>query len=116
MDDGSYAPAHALPDGRLERAGRVSKAKAVAKGVQPPSGSTNGEPAVSVSGGNGGGAAAQAVQGGRDDEASVLNSGYFARTAAILAIGDELLSGKVEDTNTPFLCSELHDMGWQVIL
>ena len=21
---------------------------------------------------------------------------------------------QVEDSNTPFLCSELHDMGWQV--
>lgn len=34
--------------------------------------------------------------------------------AGIVVIGDEMLSGKVEDTNTPFLCKELHRIGWTV--
>lgn len=29
-------------------------------------------------------------------------------------IGDEILSAKVEDVNTRFLCSELRSIGWQV--
>ncbi|KAL6762532.1 MoaB/Mog domain-containing protein [Haematococcus lacustris] len=37
-----------------------------------------------------------------------------APTAALLVIGDELLSGKVEDTNTTYLCQELHSLGCTV--
>lgn len=32
-------------------------------------------------------------------------------TAGLIVIGDEILSGKVVDTNTPFLISELRDLG-----
>jgi FAD synthetase len=38
----------------------------------------------------------------------------IALTAALIIIGDELLAGKVDDVNTPFLCRELHALGWQV--
>lgn len=61
-EDGSFAPAHQLPDGRLERAGRSATDRA-------PSPLAN---AISVG-----------------------VPGNFSCTAAILAIGDELLSGKV---------------------
>ena len=33
------------------------------------------------------------------------------RTAGILVIGNEILSGKVVDTNSPFLCRELRALG-----
>ena len=36
------------------------------------------------------------------------------KTAAILIIGNEVLSGKVEDANTPFLCRELRALGVDV--
>lgn len=38
----------------------------------------------------------------------------IASTVALVIIGDEILSGKVEDVNTPFLCRELHAIGWQI--
>ncbi|KAI3436315.1 hypothetical protein D9Q98_002368 [Chlorella vulgaris] len=73
LEDGSYAPAHMLPDARLERAGRQSK---VARQTSA--------------------------------------AGGVHRTAALLIIGDEILSAKVEDANTPFLCRELRAVGWTV--
>jgi len=66
LEDGTYAPAHALPDGRLERAGRVSTSNK-ASGGSTDNPNSSGE----------------------------RNCSSFARTAAILVIGDELLSGKV---------------------
>lgn len=36
------------------------------------------------------------------------------RTAGLLIIGDEILSAKVEDVNTRFLCGELRSIGWTV--
>src|SRR5262252_7248276 len=35
-------------------------------------------------------------------------------TAAIVVIGNEILSGKVVDTNSPYLCRELRDLGVDV--
>jgi molybdenum cofactor synthesis domain-containing protein len=35
-------------------------------------------------------------------------------TAGILVIGNEILSGKVVDTNSPYLCGELRDLGVDV--
>ena len=32
-------------------------------------------------------------------------------TAAIVVIGNEILSGKVVDTNSPYLCRELRGLG-----
>lgn len=34
--------------------------------------------------------------------------------AGIVVIGDEVLSGKIEDSAAPFLCSRLHEIGWLV--
>lgn len=74
-EDGSYAPAHSLPDGRLERAGRTSKP-------------------------------------GLKCKPSHLST--LTHTAGLVIIGDEILSAKVEDANTPFLCNQLRSIGWQV--
>ena len=38
----------------------------------------------------------------------------MARTAGILVIGNEILSGKVMDTNSPYLCQELYALGVEV--
>ena len=36
--------------------------------------------------------------------------------AAVVAVGDEIVSGRVEDTNTPFLTSRLRGLGAEVVL
>lgn len=41
-------------------------------------------------------------------------SSSMSWVAGIVVVGDEMLSGKVEDSNTPFLCSRLHEIGWTV--
>jgi molybdenum cofactor synthesis domain-containing protein len=38
----------------------------------------------------------------------------MAKTAGILVIGNEILSGKVVDTNSPYLCQELYTLGVDV--
>jgi len=38
----------------------------------------------------------------------------MATTAGILVIGNEILSGKVVDTNSPYLCQELYSLGVDV--
>ena len=38
----------------------------------------------------------------------------IALTVALLIIGDEILAGKVGDTNSSFLCKELYAIGWRV--
>lgn len=38
----------------------------------------------------------------------------MAKNAGILVIGNEILSGKVVDTNSPYLCQELHTLGVDV--
>ena len=38
----------------------------------------------------------------------------LTRSAAIIVVGDEVLAAKVQDVNTPFLCSELRAIGWRV--
>ena len=38
----------------------------------------------------------------------------MAKTAGIIVIGNEILSGKVVDTNSPYLCQELRTLGVDV--
>ena len=38
----------------------------------------------------------------------------LTKKTALLIVGDELLSGKVEDVNVVFLCRELRSLGWRV--
>ena len=38
----------------------------------------------------------------------------MAKTAGIVVIGNEILSGKVVDTNSPYLCQELRPLGVDV--
>lgn len=68
--DGSFAPAHALADGRLERAGRATKARRAESLPATPA----------------------------DVEACMT------LRAGLVVVGDEILSGKIADANTPFLC------------
>ncbi|XP_057773275.1 uncharacterized protein LOC130992595 [Salvia miltiorrhiza] len=80
----NYKPAYLLSDGRLERAGRVKK------GTFKPS------PAVS--------------NGFKHDDS------HFKRnfTASVIAVGDEILFGTVEDRMRSILCRKLHSVGWAV--
>jgi hypothetical protein len=34
--------------------------------------------------------------------------------AGLVIVGDEILSGKVEDSNITFLCTKLYEIGWTV--
>jgi len=34
--------------------------------------------------------------------------------AGLVVVGDEILSGKVEDSNISFLCTRLYEIGWTV--
>ncbi|XP_002519482.2 FAD synthase [Ricinus communis] len=82
-----FKPAYMLADGRLERAGRVKK-------LSPP---TVGHlPGVSDS---------------PDNVDAHKNS---ALVAAVVAVGDEILFGAVEDQLGPSLCRKLHCIGWSV--
>ena len=38
----------------------------------------------------------------------------MAKTAGILVIGNEILSGKIVDANSPYLCRELRTLGVDV--
>ncbi|KAI3447554.1 hypothetical protein Pfo_004219 [Paulownia fortunei] len=79
-----YKPAYLLPDGRLERAGRVKKLSS-----QPLS----------------------AVSNGLKYEDSHWKSMF---TASVIAVGDEILFGSVEDRMGSMLCGKLHSIGWAV--
>ncbi|KAL0336919.1 UNVERIFIED_CONTAM: FAD synthase [Sesamum calycinum] len=79
-----YKPAYLLPDGRLERAGRVKKLTS-----QP----------------------LNAVSNGVNHEESHWKS---MSTASVIAVGDEILSGTVEDRVGSVLCRKLHSIGWAV--
>jgi molybdenum cofactor synthesis domain-containing protein len=45
---------------------------------------------------------------------SLANRFTMATTAGIVIIGNEILSGKVEDVNSPYLCRELRALGVEV--
>eukprot|EP00210_Caulerpa_lentillifera_P001702 g1636.t1 len=51
----------------------------------------------------------QLSRGSRTSEGST-----FTKKSALIIIGDELVSGKVEDVNVAFLCRELRTLGWRV--
>ncbi|KAI4310421.1 hypothetical protein MLD38_035401 [Melastoma candidum] len=82
----TFRPAYMLSDGRLERAGRGKK---VPSSHQCPATTNNGFTTVDI---------------GR--------KGTFS--AAIIVVGDEILSGIVEDRLGPSLCRKLHSIGWSV--
>ncbi|KAJ7976910.1 FAD synthase [Quillaja saponaria] len=82
----NFKPAYMLADGRLERAGRVKKSSSGC-GHFPADG------------------------GGLNNVDLQQNS---MLTAAIIAVGDEILSGIVEDQLESSLCRKLHSIGWSV--
>ncbi|KAK4776805.1 hypothetical protein SAY86_005493 [Trapa natans] len=82
-----FRPAYLLSDGRLERAGRLKKVASQAY--------VNSH---AVSNGN--------------SITNTLNGSTL--TASIIAVGDEILSGTVEDQLQPLLCRKLHSIGWLV--
>ncbi|KAL6519367.1 hypothetical protein OROGR_018687 [Orobanche gracilis] len=84
ISEEEYKPAYMLPDGRLERAGRVRKL------TTPP---------LSV------------VSNGLEYDDSHWKSLF---TASVIAVGDEILFGTVEDRMGPVLCRKLHSIGWSV--
>ncbi|KAJ8753967.1 hypothetical protein K2173_001865 [Erythroxylum novogranatense] len=81
----NFKPAYLLSDGRLERAGRVKKSS-------PPI--TRHNPLV--------------------DQDSIGSQGNCMPTASVIAVGDEILSGTVEDHLGPSLCRKLCLIGWSV--
>ncbi|KAI3441446.1 MoCF_biosynth domain-containing protein [Psidium guajava] len=81
-----FRPAYMLSDGRLERAGRVKKLSSSMLSVSP---SSDGMYKLDF------------------NNSSVL-------TTSIIAVGDEILSGIVEDQLGPLLCRKLHSIGWLV--
>ncbi|KAJ1418946.1 Rossmann-like alpha/beta/alpha sandwich fold [Sesbania bispinosa] len=82
-----FKPAYLLADGRLERAGRVKR----------PS-STCGQLPVDSNG-----------------LTSLDMHKNSMLTASIIAVGDEILFGIVEDQLGPYLCKKLHSVGWSVL-
>ncbi|KAJ4830046.1 hypothetical protein Tsubulata_022130 [Turnera subulata] len=85
--DGKFKPAYLLSDGRLERAGRVKKLLPTCTGCNP------------------------AVCNGPESVDSDKNRMLIA---SAIAVGDEILSGTVEDQMGPSLCRKLHAIGWSV--
>lgn len=80
-----YKPAYQLSDGRLERAGRAKK------------------PAPQVF--------------SKPSENGIINVETEVKpipTASVIGVGDEILSGAVEDLLGSSLCKKLHHIGWTV--
>eukprot|EP01018_Ginkgo_biloba_P020037 Gb_39454 [translate_table: standard] len=86
-DKEKFRPAYLLPDGRLERAGRMKRMSFRSRDT------------------------AVAVSNGMNDVVSCENS-IFA--ASIIAVGDEIVWGAVEDQIGPSLSQKLHSIGWAV--
>ncbi|XVF07842.1 hypothetical protein REPUB_Repub06bG0174600 [Reevesia pubescens] len=80
-----FKPAYLLPDGRLERAGRVKKISTV-DGIRFP-----------------------AVNNGLDNVDSDRNRMF---NASVIGVGDEILFRTVEDQLGPSMCRKLHSIGW----
>ncbi|KAL6987353.1 FAD synthase [Sarracenia purpurea var. burkii] len=82
-----FRPAYLLSDGRLERAGRAKKCSPPVSGCFP------------------------AVSNG-PKSSDVHEIGML--TASIIAVGDEILFGSIEDQLGPSLCRKLCSIGWTV--
>ncbi|CAI9097958.1 OLC1v1034485C2 [Oldenlandia corymbosa var. corymbosa] len=82
-----FRPAYTLADGRLERAGRAKKFSSPVHGRMS--------------------SASDGLGSGEKSQISML-------TASIIAVGDEILFGTVEDKLGSFLCRKLHSIGWTV--
>ncbi|KAK6231668.1 MoaB/Mog domain - like 1 [Theobroma cacao] len=80
-----FKPAYLLPDGRLERAGRVKKISS-SDGTRLP-----------------------AINNGLDSVDSHRNRMF---TASVIGVGDEILFGTVEDQLGRSLCRKLHSISW----
>ncbi|KAL5546109.1 hypothetical protein UlMin_005796 [Ulmus minor] len=80
-----FRPAYLLSDGRLERAGRVTKFSSSKKSPALSNGLTN---------------------------VDLQKNGLL--TASTIAVGDEILLGTVEDQLGPSLLKKLHSIGWTV--
>lgn len=82
-----FRPAYLLSDGRLERAGRINKFSSSVCGKSP--------------------ALSNGLIAGDLHKNRLL-------TASVIAVGDEILLGTVEDQLGPSLCKKLHSIGWSV--
>ncbi|KAJ9168543.1 hypothetical protein P3X46_020049 [Hevea brasiliensis] len=82
-----FKPAYLLADGRLERAGRVKKLSLSIPGHFP-------------------------VFGDSPDSVDPHKNGMLV--ASVIAVGDEILFGTVEDQLGTSLCRKLHSIGWSV--
>ncbi|XP_057983007.1 uncharacterized protein LOC131167941 [Malania oleifera] len=80
-----FKPAYLLPDGRLERAGRVKRSSVCGSFPSLSNGLNN-----------------------------VDLHQSSTPTAAAIAVGDEILSGSIEDQLGPSLFRNLHSIGWAV--
>ncbi|KAL3531982.1 hypothetical protein ACH5RR_005503, partial [Cinchona calisaya] len=85
--EGRFRPAYLLADGRMERAGRVKKFSS------PVCGHLR-----------------SVINGLKDGDMNQLRT----LTASIIAVGDEILFGTVEDNLGASLCRKLHSIGWMV--
>ncbi|KAK1260799.1 hypothetical protein QJS04_geneDACA002152 [Acorus gramineus] len=83
-----FRPAYLLSDGRRERAGRAKKSS------------------FSIHGG---------VTVLSNGVSSVAPCASGILTASVIAVGDEILCGIVEDQVGPTLCKKLHSIGWTVV-
>ncbi|XP_050228892.1 uncharacterized protein LOC126678067 isoform X2 [Mercurialis annua] len=80
-----FKPAYLLVDGRLERAGRVKK-------LSPST--------------------TRHLPGVNDSPENVVSHRNSTPVASVIAVGDEILFGTVEDQLRPSLCRKLHSVGW----
>lgn len=86
-DKEKFRPAYLLSDGRLERAGRAKKYSPVV---------------------------CRDLSAGSDGPESVDLHKNGMLTASAIAVGDEILSGAVEDELGPSLCRKLNSIGWSL--
>ena len=120
--DGSYAPARELSDGRTERAGRGGGGKGGGGGGgSGGSGKEKEEEEEAAKEEEAEEAKAEEQEDAATKQQQVpsppanplrSNPSLLAPSAAIVLVGDELLSGRVSDANGQWLCRKLRDIGW----